>query len=206
MKYKYLLLLRYSLVNALGLVFVIVIYSQGYLNKAIKSDVTNVVVLIIFLFLIGLTLASIKAFWISRELNHAYSLQTKNTSMLNEFLKKAKKLDASSRANLVSSIKINVSVKISNIKFIANILVILGLIGTVIGFIIALSGVDGTVSSNPEEVGKMVASLVKGMSVALYTTLAGSILSVWLNICYQILSNGANRLTSRIIEVGEKTF
>ncbi len=200
MKYKYLLLLRYSLVNALGLVFVIVIYSQGYLNKAIKGDVTNVVVLIIFLFLIGLTLASIKAFWISRELNQAYSLQTKNKSMLNEYLKKAKKLDASSRANLVSSIKINISVKISNI------LVILGLIGTVIGFIIALSGVDGSVSSNPEEVSKMVASLVKGMSVALYTTLAGSILSVWLNICYQILSNGANRLTSRIIEVGEKTF
>ena len=206
MKYKYLLLLRYSLVNALGLVFIIVIYSQGYLSQAVKGDVTNVVVLIIFLFLIGLTLASIKAFWISKELNYAYSLQTKNKSVLNQFLKKAEKLDASSRANLVSSIKINISVKISNIKFIANILVILGLIGTVIGFIIALSGVDGSVSSNPEEVGKMVASLVKGMSVALYTTLAGSILSVWLNICFQILSNGANRLMSRIIEVGEKTF
>ena len=206
MKYKYLLLLRYSLINALGLVFVIVIYSQGYLSKAIKGDVTNVVVLIIFLFLIGLTLASIKAFWLSKELNHAYSSETKNKSMLNEFLKKAKKLDASARANLVSSIRINISVKISNIKFIANILVILGLIGTVIGFIIALSGVDGSISSNPEEVGKMVTSLVKGMSVALYTTLAGSILSVWLNICYQILSNGANRLTSRIIEVGEKNL
>ena len=48
MKYKYLLLLRYSLVNAVGLVFILVVYSQGYLNKAIKSDVTNVVVLIIF--------------------------------------------------------------------------------------------------------------------------------------------------------------
>ena len=120
------------------------------------------------------------------------------------FLKKAEKLDASSRANLVSSVKINISIKINNIRFIANILVILGLIGTVIGFIIALSGVDGSVSSNPEEVGKMVATLVKGMSVALYTTLVGSILSVWLNICYQILVNGANRLTSRIIEVGEQ--
>ena len=206
MKYKYLLLLRYSLVNALGLVFIIVMYSQGYLSKAIKGDVTNVVVLIIFLFLTGLTLASIKAFWISKELNYAYSLQTKNKSMLNNFLKKAKKLDASSRSNLISSTRINISVKISNIKFIANILVILGLIGTVIGFIIALSGVDGSVSSNPDEVGKMVASLVQGMSVALYTTLAGSILSVWLNICYQILSNGANRLISRIIEVGEKNL
>ena len=206
MKHKYLLLLRYSLVNAVGLVFILVVYSQGYLNKAIKSDVTNVVVIIIFIFLIGLTLASIKAFWISRELNYAYSLQKKEKSVLNDFIKKSKKLDASSRSNLISSTRINISVKISNIKFIANILVILGLIGTVIGFIIALSGVDGSVSSNPDEVGKMVASLVKGMSVALYTTLAGSILSVWLNICYQILSNGANRLISRIIEVGEKNL
>ena len=206
MKHKYLLLLRYSLVNAVGLVFILVVYSQGYLNKAIKSDVTNVVVLIIFIFLIGLTLASIKAFWISRELNYAYSLQKKEKSVLNDFINKSKKLDASSRSNLISSTRINISVKISNIKFIANILVILGLIGTVIGFIIALSGVDGSVSSNPDEVGKMVASLVKGMSVALYTTLAGSILSVWLNICYQILSNGANRLISRIIEVGEKNL
>ena len=206
MKYKYLLLLRYSLVNAVGFVFILVVYSQGYLNKAIKSDVTNVVVLIIFIFLIGLTLASIKAFWISRELNHAYSIQKKEKSVLNDFIKISKKLDASSRSNLISSTRINISVKISNIKFIANILVILGLIGTVIGFIIALSGVDGSVSSNPDEVGKMVASLVQGMSVALYTTLAGSILSVWLNICYQILSNGANRLISRIIEVGEKNL
>ena len=77
MKYKYLLLLRYSLVNALGLVFIIVMYSQGYLSKAIKGDVTNVVVLIIFLFLIGLTLASIKAFWISRELNYAIHFNPK---------------------------------------------------------------------------------------------------------------------------------
>ena len=206
MQYRYLLLLRYSLVNAVGLVFILVVYSQGYLNKAIKSDVTNVVVLIIFIFLIGLILASLKAFWISRELNHAYSLQKKENSLLNDFIKKSKKLDASSRSNLISSTRINISVKISNIKFIANILVILGLIGTVIGFIIALSGVDGSVSSNPDEVGKMVASLVQGMSVALYTTLAGSILSVWLNICYQILSNGANRLISRIIEVGEKNL
>ena len=206
MKYKYLLLLRYSLVNALGFAFVMVIYSQGYLSKAIKADVTNVVLLIIFLFLIGLTLASIKAFWISRELNYAYSQKTINDSILNNFLKKAKKLDASSRSNLVSSLRINISVKIINIKFIANTLVILGLIGTVIGFIIALSGVDGSVSSNPEEVGKMVSSLVKGMSVALYTTLAGSILSVWLNICFQILINGSNRLISKIIEVGEQNF
>ena len=70
--------------------------------------------------------------------------------------------------------------------------------------VIALSGVDGSVSSNPEEVSKMVSTLIQGMSVALYTTLVGSICSVWLNICYQIMSTGANNLLSKIIELGEK--
>ena len=49
----------------------------------------------------------------------------------------------------------------------------------------------------------MVSTLISGMSVALYTTLVGSICSVWLNICFQILSTGANKLLSRIIELGE---
>ena len=125
-------------------------------------------------------------------------------SIANDLMQNSKKLDASSRNNLAASLRIKLSSKINYIKFMANTLVILGLIGTVIGFIIALSGVDGSVSSNPEEVSKMVSTLIQGMSVALYTTLVGSICSVWLNICYQIMSTGANKLLSKIIELGEK--
>ena len=106
-------------------------------------------------------------------------------------------------SNLASSLRIKLANKINLVKFIANTLVILGLIGTVIGFIIALSGVDGGVSSDPEEISKMITTLIQGMSVALYTTLAGSICSVWLNICYHILSSGANKLLAKIIEIGE---
>ena len=204
MNFKYLLLLRYLLINSVGFIFLIALHSQGYLKKAIEGDVTNVVILIIILFFAGLVLATQKAFWISKELNNTHNYNKNNDSMLNSFLKKSNKLDASSRSNLASALKINIFTKISNVKFLANTLVILGLIGTVIGFIIALSGVDSSVANNPEEVGKMVTSLVKGMSVALYTTLAGSILSVWLNICYQILITGANRLASKIIEIGEE--
>ena len=63
--------------------------------------------------------------------------------------------------------------------------------------------VNGSVSSDPEEISKMITTLIQGMSVALYTTLAGSICSVWLNICYHILSSGANKLLAKIIEIGE---
>ena len=204
MRYKYLLMLRYSLINLVGLVFLFVLITQGYITKAIKADITNMVIVILTLFAVGFILAAYRTFWLSRELNYTFLKILPNESLAKEFLQSSKKLDASSRNNLAASLRIKISSKISYIKFMANTLVILGLIGTVIGFIIALSGVDGSVSSNPEEVSKMVATLIQGMSVALYTTLAGSICSVWLNICYQIMSTGANGLLSKIIELGEK--
>jgi len=204
MQYKYLLILRYSLINLLGLVFLFVLITQGYVSKAIKADITNMVIVILALFSVGFILAAYRTFWLSRELNYSHLKVLPVNSIAKDFLHNSKKLDASSRNNLAASLRIKLSSKINYIKFMANTLVILGLIGTVIGFIIALSGVDGSVSSNPEEVSKMVSTLIQGMSVALYTTLVGSICSVWLNICYQIMSTGANNLLSKIIELGEK--
>ena len=204
MQYKYLLILRYSLINLVGLIFLFVLITQGYVTKAIKADITNMVIVILTLFAVGFALAAYRTFWLSRELNYSFLKILPNHSLAKEFLLNSKKLDASSRSNLAASLRIKLSSKIGYIKFMANTLVILGLIGTVIGFIIALSGVDGSVSSNPEEVSKMVSTLIQGMSVALYTTLVGSICSVWLNICYQIMSTGANKLLSKIIELGEK--
>ena len=204
MQYKYLLILRYSLINLVGLIFLFVLITQGYVTKAIKADITNMVIVILTLFAVGFILAAYRTFWLSRELNYSFFKILPNHSLAKEFLQSSKKLDASSRNNLAASLRIKLSSKINYIKFMANTLVILGLIGTVIGFIIALSGVDGSVSSNPEEVSKMVSTLIQGMSVALYTTLVGSICSVWLNVCYQIMSTGANNLLSKIIELGEK--
>ena len=88
-------------------------------------------------------------------------------------------------------------------RYIANSLTVLGLIGTVLGFIIALSGVDPDVASNPSAISPMVAQLIEGMSVALYTTLVGSILSVWLGLVYQMLATGTSNLVSKIIELSE---
>ena len=204
MQYKYLLILRYSLINLVGLIFLFVLITQGYVTKAIMADITNMVIVILALFAIGFVLAAYRTFWLSKELNYSFLKVLPTHSIANMFLQDSKKLDASARNNLAASLRIKLSSKINYIKFMANTLVILGLIGTVIGFIIALSGVDGSVSSNPEEVSKMVSTLIQGMSVALYTTLVGSICSVWLNICYQIMSTGANNLLSKIIELGEK--
>ena len=77
------------------------------------------------------------------------------------------------------------------------------LIGTVVGFIMALGGVDPQTSGDVSRISPMVATLITGMSTALYTTLVGSVLNIWLMLNYQILAAGTVSLITAIVEIGE---
>ena len=98
-------------------------------------------------------------------------------------------------------LRLTLSNRIVVVRHIANALVLLGLIGTVIGFIISLSGVDPTAASDANKVGAMVATLISGMSVALNTTLVGSILYVWLIVNHRILATGTVRLLTTVLHM-----
>lgn len=66
----------------------------------------------------------------------------------------------------------------------------LGLIGTVIGFAIALSAVDHNTLSDANGVQGSVETLMRGMRIALNTTIAGAIASMWTEINFRILKTG----------------
>jgi hypothetical protein len=50
----------------------------------------------------------------------------------------------------------------------------------------------------------MVSTLINGMSVALYTTLVGSLLHVWLMVNVRLLEGGTVKLLTATIELGER--
>ena len=200
---KYLLKLRYGLVNLVAFALLGAAWAQGLVAKVINADVTNMVVLICAVFITGLILAGYRLWKVSQQLNAAYNFNPKEKSRAADFLKQTKGKDAPSRANITQALKLKLFSRIVHIRYIANSLTVLGLIGTVLGFIIALSGVDPDVASNPSSISPMVAQLIEGMSVALYTTLVGAILSVWLGLIYQMLATGTSNLVSKIIELSE---
>ena len=201
---KYLLLLRFGLVNLVAFALLGAAWAQGLVAKVINADVTNMVVLICVVFLIGLILAGYRLWKVSKQLNAAYNFNPKERSRAADFIKKTKGKNATSRANIAQALRLKLFSRIVHIRYISNSLTVLGLIGTVLGFIIALSGVDPDVASNPSAISPMVAQLIEGMSVALYTTLVGSILSVWLGLIYQMLATGTSNLISQIIELSER--
>ena len=200
---KFLLLLRFGLINIVAFALLGAAWAQGLVAKVINSDVTNMVILISVVFIVGLILSGYRVWKVSKQLNAAYDFDPKQRSRAADFLRKSKGKDAGTRANLGQALRLKLFSRIIHIRYIASSLTILGLIGTVLGFIIALSGVDPEVASNPSAISPMVTQLIEGMSVALYTTLVGSILSVWLGLIYQMLATGTANLVSKIIELAE---
>lgn len=69
-------------------------------------------------------------------------------------------------------------------------LVTLGLIGNVIGFVIALSGIDADAVSSAEGAQKVASQLLAGMGVAFYSTLVGAVLALWTSINKRVLEAG----------------
>jgi hypothetical protein len=61
-------------------------------------------------------------------------------------------------------------------------LVTLGLIGNVVGFIIALQNIDTGSLGTAEGVQKVAASLLAGMGVAFCSTLVGAVAALWISI------------------------
>jgi hypothetical protein len=50
----------------------------------------------------------------------------------------------------------------------------------------------------------MISTLIQGMSTALYTTLVGAVLNVWLMVNYHLLAGGTVKLISALTELGEQ--
>lgn len=72
------------------------------------------------------------------------------------------------------------------VKWLSGRLPYLGLIGTVLGFSIALLGVDVEDFQDIDKMAENVGVLLSGMGVALYTTLLGAIAAFWLDLCWTL--------------------
>ncbi len=202
--HRYLLVMRYTLVNGIAVALVVAAWLQGWLDPLVAADRTRLVGLIVFVFLLGNVWCVQRLVATSRELNALKCGIRPAGSKSGEFLSQIEGRDAATRANLAAVLKVKLFSRIVPIRHVANSLVILGLIGTVLGFIIALGGVDPQAASDVSAVGPMISTLIDGMSVALHTTLVGSVLNVWLMVNYRLLESGTIRVLTQAVEMGER--
>ena len=87
--------------------------------------------------------------------------------------------------------------------FVSDVLIKLGLLGTIVGFILMLLPVSEIDEFEPALMQQLLAAVSEGMAVALYTTLTGLVTSTLLKLQYHILDASAADLTTRLSVMAE---
>lgn len=201
---RYLLLMRFAVFNLVALALLGAAWLKGWVGIVMQADTTQLVLIITLVFAYGLVSCAHKVLITSVEINEARDPARHPGSRAARYLESIRGGDGQTRALCASALKLKLASRIASIRHLANSLVLLGLIGTVIGFIVALSGVDAQAAADVASIGPMVTILISGMSIALHTTLVGAVLNIWLMINYRLLESGTVTLVTAIVELGER--
>jgi hypothetical protein len=202
-EFPHLLLLRFAVFNLSAFALLGAVYTQGWVNVVIESDVTGLSLAIFGVFLGGLAVCAGKIWKISRELDCVRDYRSCAASWATTYLKEIDGRGSGSRGITADALRVKLANRIAVVRQVANSLVLLGLIGTVLGFVIALSGVDPKTAGDVRSIAPMVTALISGMSVALYTTLVGAVLHLWLMVNYRFLAGGTVKLATSLVALGE---
>jgi MotA/TolQ/ExbB proton channel family len=202
--HRYLLLLRFALANSVALALVGAAAGQGWITALLAANGSAYSLAILAVFAVGLLWSGQRVAQLSRALNEVKSCGVDPYPLAPSYLQMIDRRDGQSRAILASTLRLRLAARIAPIRHIANSLVLLGLTGTVIGFIIALSGVHPDAAADVSAIGPMISTLIEGMSIALYTTLVGSLLHIWLMVNVRLLESGTIKLLTATVELGER--
>ena len=203
MSRAFLLLLRFFAVNIAAFAVLTYVWMEGWITMIVNQDMTRITLVVAGVFVFGWLLCGYKIIRCSHQLNAILEPVKYGPSRAQWYIDLTRHIEGSSRTALANCLRSRLYSRISVIRLIANNLITLGLIGTVIGIIIASNGVEAQQVADVTAVAPMLSTLIQGMSIALYTTLVGAVCHVWLLMCYQILATGTVNLANAIIEYSE---
>jgi hypothetical protein len=196
--------LQFALVNVVSAALCVAAWLEGWLDGAFAGSSLWLCLLIVAAFVYGLVYCGLRLWSVGRELDDLNAGSPRPDSRAAWYLAQLDDARADRRVTVTGLLRLQLAQAPSAVRHIAGILVFMGLVGTVIGFIVALSGVDPQKVPAVDNVAPMVARLISGMSIALYTTLVGSVLHLWLMITQRILAGSALALYQAIVERGER--
>lgn len=143
---------------------------------------------------------SLEQQYISRWLNEAETLGNTQTSIhqLRESMASSTTPDW---ANGISLLADELTNRHALGHFTADTLIKLGLIGTVIGFILMLQPIGDIKQFDPSLMQQLLTAMSAGMAVALYTTLAGLITSILLKIQYYLADEALTQVVNAMMQM-----
>lgn len=225
-------LLRWLLVNALALFGFAATWWFGLLQLMIVSDRSYISLVILCVYVAMTAQCFVVTLWISRETDAARrvgeavrradghlaveggALRTAHGAPLEACAMSRHIRNILEKARIQGAAGIDQTVLLQALAerlktrqrlgwFVAGALFKLGLLGTVIGFIMMLAPIGRIDAYDAETMKSALTAMSSGMAVALFTTLAGLVAGMLLGLQYYMLDEAAGRLFARILETTE---
>ena len=180
--------------------------SLGFISSIFQEDISYLTslitfILIFYLFQCGYYLYKLRDAVFFIETKTHYDDSNPFIIILSEYQIANNILKDKSRASLHEEFKLKLYEFVDNGFFISDLLLKLGIIGTVIGFIIMLSSLSAIDEMNISKMNNLLLSMSAGMKVALYTTLTGLIGSILLSIQYNFFETKINMFINLVINI-----
>ncbi len=175
----------------------------GLLQQLILSDKSSVSLLIIGIYILTSLHFIYSSLVISRQFMEIKqrSNTCKNIAINTYFNDLNAQPVTSDRINtLLAVLDIRIRSRYSFGFLIADLMMKLGLLGTVVGFIIMLGSLEDLNSVDISVMQKLLADMSNGMKIALYTTLTGMLAGIFLNAKYNFLDWAADHLMNDLKE------
>ena len=184
-------LLQRSIVLLTVIIFAFyLLYDLNFLNLILVSDKSKISFLILAIYLV----ATLHWIYIARNLDS----EMKGAGKGSDFLKTAESKTPVGRQNLLKILEDELSNRHALGHMISDILLKLGLTGTVVGFILMLLPIGEMKDFDPEKIQPLLSAMTGGMAVALYTTLSGLVTSTILKFQYFLLDSSLSKLINSL--------
>ena len=184
-------LLQKSIVLLTVIVFAFyLLFDLGLLNLIFESDKSKISILILFIY----TVATLHWLFLAWRLDG----EQKGDGKVLDFINVSNSKTELERQNLLSILGDELSNRHALGHMTSDILLKLGLTGTVVGFILMLLPIGDMKDFDPQKIQPLLSSMSGGMAVALYTTLSGLVTSTILKFQYFLLDASLSKLINRL--------
>ena len=197
--------LRSLLLLVLIIFGVWILDERGLLAVVLEGDKSQISTVIGCLWIISSIYWLYLSKIISDERNSFENMEFKNKKLLvSRFFNSLEKNE--DKDVLINAFESEFEKKISYGVVASDVALKLGLLGTIIGFILMLKPIADLNSTSPEDLKMALSSMSSGMAVALYTTLTGLIVSTLLRIQFHFSATWIISLLNDLAFYTEKNF
>jgi hypothetical protein len=210
MKYNNSLLYKWLIGNSFAFLILYVAWLQGWIALTFRSDASYLSVAMAVVFVIFWGISSLRIVQVNKEISDF--IDNKPTGAAAEYFDNLRQKSRNQggghvdQSMLASALRGRMLMSVQMINYVANLMVLLGLIGTVVGFVIATAGLGESIvqGEGVDRIKSVLGQIVSGMGVALFTTIVGSILGgLWLGVHYQMLLRAVTGLVIGVVEKAE---